>query len=101
MSGLQAVGRERFLVWMTSFSDEGEPYEWCVEHADSAEAASARVVQMMVHHSSDFASAFRIERVVIADAGERRPFVGRANPGAPSEEPAADPEPTRAPEVPW
>lgn len=77
MSRLLPVGGERYLVWLTGTSDEdGEPFEWCVSHEDSEEAAETCVQQMQRAHGPEFASAYRFERVVVADAGTRKPFVG-------------------------
>jgi len=99
MMRVQPVGHERVLVWLSSTTEEGEPFEWCVAHEDSEEAADATVAQMQRNHVPNFASAYRFERVTITSISERKPFVGTATPEGQSAEP--EPAATQAPEVPW
>ncbi len=75
---VQPVGSQRFLVWLSSVSDEGDPFEWVVAHDDSEEEAEATVAQMQANHGPDFASAYRLERVAVAAIGEHKAFVGMA-----------------------
>ncbi len=88
MTRTKSAGSERFLVWLLSSDDDGDALEWCVSIEDSEEALAERLTHLQRSHESTFASAYRIERMVIADAGEFRPFVGTAKAGA---EPESEP----------
>lgn len=76
MTRTKPAGAERFLVWLLSSDDDGDPLEWCVSIEDSEEALTERLAQLQRSHEATFASAYRVERMVIVDAGESKPFVG-------------------------
>lgn len=97
MSRLLPVGGERYLVWLTGTNTEsGEPFEWCVATEDSEEEAKAHLLAIEVYQEPAFASGYRIERIVIADPGERTPLVCK---GPPEPTPEVAPAPLPEGEV--